>query len=170
MILSCSAWILAAATAAPVTTQTLKVDFNDKVDFGAFHSYAWKDTQEPTASPLNHQHITRAVERELEAKGLVKAGAGKPDVVVRYFGKIDKRTRGAGRSEETGLQPADRRTVVEFSRVEEVKLILELYTPAGLEPAWSAVATDALAPPDRLEQQIDDAIARMLEAYPPKRR
>lgn len=170
MILRCSAWVLAAAAAGPVTAPTLKVDFNDKVDFGAFHSYAWKDTQQHTPSPLNHQHITRAVERELEAKGLVKAGTGKPDVLVRYFAKIDKRTRGASRSEETGLQPADRRTVVEFSRVEEVKLILELYTPAGLEPVWSAVATDALAPPDRLEQQIDDTTARMLEAYPPKPR
>lgn len=162
--------ILAVVLAGPVTTQTVKVDFNDKVDFAAFRSYAWKDTQEPAPNPLNHQRIMRAVERELEAKGLVKAGTGQPDIVVRYFGKIEKKTKGAGRSEETGLQPADRRTVVEFSRVEEVRLILELYTPAGLEPAWSAVTTDALAPAERLEQQIDDAIARMLEAYPPKRR
>lgn len=162
--------ILVVVLAGPVTTQTVKVDFNDKVDFAAFRSYAWKDTQEPAPNPLNHQRITRAVERELEAKGLVKAATGKPDVVVRYFGKIEKKTKGASRSEDSTWQPADRRTVVEFSRVEEVKLILELYTPAGLEPAWSAVATDALAPPDRLEQQLDDAVARMLEAYPPKPR
>lgn len=161
---------LAVALAGPLSSQTVKVDFNDKVDFAGFRSYAWKEVEQATPGPLNHEHLTRAVERALEAKGLVKAGSGPPDVLVRYFARIGKRTRGTSRAEDSRWQPAQRRTVVEFSRVEEIKLTLELYTPAGLEPAWSAVAMETLGPADRLEQQIDETVLRLLAQYPPKPR
>jgi hypothetical protein len=161
---------LALVLASPLNAPAVKVDFNDKVDFAAFRSYGWKQTQEPARNSLNHEAITRAVERELEAKGLVKAASGQADLLVRYFSKIEKRTKGTGRSEDSTWQPSDRRTVVDFSRVDELKLILELYTPAGLEPAWSATVTEALAPPDRQESQLDDTVAQMLKAYPPAAR
>jgi hypothetical protein len=163
-----SAFLLALAVAGPLAAQTIKVAANDKVDFAAFRSFAWKDTQEPAPRPLDHLQITRVVERELEAKGLAKAKAGQPDVVVRYFVKVEKRTKGTGRSEESTWQPSDRRTVVDFSRVEELKLILELYTPAGLEPVWSGTATETLAPAGRQDQQIEDTVAKLLAQYPHK--
>jgi hypothetical protein len=159
---------LAAALAAPAAAQNVKVDFNDRVDFAAIRSYAWKDTQEPAPKPLDHHSITRLVERELEARGLVKSEAGAPDVVVRYFAKLEKHTRGTGRSEDSTWQPAERRTVIDFARVEELKLILELYMPAGLEPVWSATATEALAPAARQDQQLEQLITKQLAAYPPK--
>jgi hypothetical protein len=162
--------ILALVLASPLTGLDVKVDFNDKVDFASFRSFGWKQTQEPARSSLNHEAITRAVERELEAKGLAKVASGQADLLVRYFSKVEKRTRGSGRSEESTWQPSDRRTVVDFSRVDEIKLILELYTPAGLEPAWSATVTEALAPPDRQEKQLDETVAQMLKAYPPEAR
>jgi hypothetical protein len=164
----CAATALAAALAGTAAAQDVKVDFNDRVDFAAIRTYAWKDTQEPAPKPLDHSQITRVVERELEAKGLVKAEAGPPDVVVRYFAKVEKRTRGTGRSEDSTWQPAERRTVVDFSRVEELKLILELYTPTGLEPVWSATVLDPLAPAARQDQQIEQLVAKQVARYPPK--
>lgn len=150
--------------------QTVKLEFDEEADFGSFRTYAWKDTQEPAAPPLDHQALALVIERELAAKGFVKVTSGPPDVLVRYFAKVGKRTKSTGRTEEGLWQPSDRRTVVECSRVEELKLILELYAPAGLEPAWSAAATEPLAPPDRLEKQIDQTVARLLARYPPKSR
>ena len=104
-----SAFLLAMAAAGPLAAQTIKVEANDKVDFAAFRSFAWKDTQEPAPRPLDHLQITRVVERELEAKGLAKARQGEPDVVVRYFAKIEKRTRGTGRSEDQWRTKRSRR-------------------------------------------------------------
>ena len=164
----CAAAALAAALATPAAAQTVKVDFNDRVDFAAIRTYAWKDTQEPAPKPLDHQQITRLVERELEARGLAKVENGPPDVVVRYFAKVEKHTRGKGRAEDSNLQPAERRTVVDFARVEELKLILELYTPAGLEPVWSATVTDPLAPAAGQDQQLELLVTKQLAGYPPK--
>lgn len=167
--------ILAAVSALALAgtatlAQTVKLEFDEAADFASFRTYAWKDTQEPAAPPLDHQALVLVIERELAGKGFVKVTAGLPDVLVRYFAKVGKRTKSASRTEEGRWQPSDRRTVVEFSRVEELKLILELYAPGDLEPAWSALATDALAPPDRLEKQIDQTVAKLLAQYPPKPR
>jgi len=166
-LLLASALALAGSAAL---AQKVKVEFSDEADFAAFKTYAWKDTQEPASPPLDHQALTRDVERELEAKGFTKDASGRPDVLVRYFVKVGKRTRSSSRMEDGRWQPSERRTVVELSRIKELKVILELYRPAELEPAWSAVATDALAPPERLDVQIERTVARLLAQYPPKPR
>jgi hypothetical protein len=157
-----------ALAGSAALAQKVKVEFNDQADFTAFKTYAWKDTQEPASPPLDHEALTREVERELEAKGFTKDVSGRPDLLVRYFAKVDKRTKSSSRMEEGYWQPSERRTLVELSRIKELKLILELYRPAELEPAWSAVVTDALAPPERLDMQIERTVARLLAQYPPK--
>ena len=79
----------------------VKVSQDDDVDFTSFKTFAWVDTQEPTDNAANHVRITKAVERDFEARGLKPAGDAKPDLRVHYFAKIEKKLRGAARQGES---------------------------------------------------------------------
>jgi hypothetical protein len=163
--------------AAPSTTQEFKLSTNEpevKVDaepgtnFAAFKTFGWSETQEPAPNPVNHIRITRAVERELKAKGLKPSGSTPPDLRVHYFGYIDKKIKGTLHQEETYRPTADVKTVVDFSRVKEGTLILELYARASGRLLWRGVATETVAPPDETEAQINRMVKALVKRYPPK--
>ena len=94
---------------------------------GSTRPSAGVETQEPAPNPVNHIRITRAVERELQKKGLKPSGTNPPDLRLHYFGYIDKKIKGTQRQEDTYQPTADVKTIVDFSRVKEGTLILELF-------------------------------------------
>ncbi len=78
---------------------TVKVTFDQEADFSRFKTYDWVPAQEPAPNPVNHIRMTRAVERELEIKGLTKSMEN-PDLRVTYFAKVEKKLKGTGYQEE----------------------------------------------------------------------
>src|SRR5262245_31104400 len=87
--------IVLVLLAAPAGSPTVKVTFDQDTDFSHFKTYDWVATQEPVSNPVNHIRMTRAIERELEAKGLKKAMEN-PDLRVTYLAKVEKKIRGTG--------------------------------------------------------------------------
>jgi len=147
----------------------VKVDQAEDTDFKAFKTFAWLETQEPVDNPANHVRITYAVERELVKKGLKKlATDGTPDLRVRYFGKIEKRVKGSSRVTDAYAPTPDVKTTVDFSRVTEGTLILELMSDKSRLIVWRAVASEPMGPPDEAEAQIYRLVKAMVARYPPK--
>jgi hypothetical protein len=146
----------------------VKVDALPGIDFGAFKTFAWSETQEPAPNPVNHIRITRAVERELQAKGLKPSGTEPPDVRVSYVGQIEKKLKGTSHREDGRGPVADVKTVIDLSRVKEGTLIIELSEPATGRVLWRGVATETVAPADETEAQIDRAVGALVQRYPPK--
>jgi hypothetical protein len=144
----------------------VKVSQDEDVDFTGFKTFAWVDTQEPAENAANHVRITKAVERELEARGLKPAGDAKPDLRVHYFAKIEKKLRGAARQGDVYRPTPDVKTVVDFSRVTEGTLILELLVDGSRLVVWRAVASEPVGPPDEAEAQINRLVKAMVERYP----
>src|SRR6185295_6401066 len=70
----------AASWAQELRIPKADVQYDQATDFRAFHTYAWKDTQERLPNPTRHIAMVTAIERELEKKGLAKARDGAPDV------------------------------------------------------------------------------------------
>ena len=122
--------------AAAATAQTVKVDYDAKVDFSRFKTFAWSEAQEHAKNPANHIRITRATERELVAKGFQKAESGPADIRVRYYSKIEKKLKSSSRQESGTWQPNDLRTVVDVSRVDQGTLILELTDGESRAVVW----------------------------------
>lgn len=150
------------------TVPEVKIDAEAGTDFAAYKTFSWTDNQEPAPNPVNHIRITRAVERELQAKGLKLAGTEPPDLRVHYFGYIEKKVKGTSRQGANYQPTADVKTVVDFSRVKEGTLILELFARTTGKLLWRGVAMEPVGPADETEAQIGRMIKALVERYPPK--
>jgi hypothetical protein len=146
----------------------VKVDAEPGTDFAAYKTFGWSETQEPGPNPANHLRITRAVERELKSKGLKPSGGAPPDLRLHYFGYIEQKLKGTSHQEESYQPTADVKTVVDFSRVKEGTLILELYGRTSGRLLWRGVAMEPVAPADETEAQINRMVKALVERYPPK--
>jgi hypothetical protein len=153
--------------AAPAGSPTVKVTFDEATDFSRFQTYDWVTTQEPAANPVNHIRMTRAVERELEAKGLHKSMEN-PDLRVTYFAKVEKKLKGTGYQQDSPWQAtSDLRTVVDFKRVQEGTVIIELLDGDTKLSRGRGVATGPAPPPDEVGPMIDTTVRKILADYPP---
>jgi hypothetical protein len=158
----------AAAQDAP-GQKPVEVDFKKTADFSLYHTYAWVPFQEPASSPANHIRITRAVERELEAKGLMKGdAAAATDLFVHYQGSRDKKVRGTPSQRESTWQPSNPTFQVDFSRVEVGTLVVELWDAGTKDIVWRAKAAEVIRREDQAEDLINQIVKRILAPYPPK--
>jgi hypothetical protein len=157
-------FLLAPQSGSP----TVKVTFDKETDFSKYKTYDWVPNQQPVENPVNHIRITRAVERELELKGLTKSMES-PDLRVTYFAKVEKKLKGQGYQEDSPWSPtSDLRTVVDFKRVQEGTIIVELLDDDTKLILWRGVATGRAPTPDEVGPVIDSTITKVLADYPPK--
>jgi hypothetical protein len=155
--------------AAPAANPTVKVTFDQDTDFSRFKTYDWVATQERAANPANHVRITQAVERELEAKGLTKSMEN-PDLRVTYLAKVEKKLKGTGYQVDSPWQAtSDLRTVVDFKRVQEGTVIIEMLDEATKLTLWRGVAVGPAPTPDEVGPVIDATVRKILAEYPPKK-
>jgi hypothetical protein len=146
----------------------VKVDADPEIDFTVYNTFGWSETQEPAPNPVNHIRITRAIERELQSKGLKPSGSQPPDLRIHYFGYIEKKLKGTSHQEENYQPTADVKTVVDFSRIKEGTLILEVFARTSGRLLWRGVAMEPVAPADETEAQINRMVKALVERYPPK--
>jgi hypothetical protein len=142
---ACALLVLASAGlgAQTITLAKAEVDYDHAVDFGAFHSYQWKDTQDRLPNPIRHTTTVSAIERELEKKGLRKAAPGAaPDLRVRFYASVDKHLQAASRQSE-GVWSRDLRTSIDVSKVGEGTLIVELFDGKTGARLWRGSTTRA---------------------------
>lgn len=163
----CMAALIALVPGA-LEAQTVKIDFDKQADFSKYKTFAWSESQEPAPNAANHVRITRAVEAELLAHGLVKAESGPPDLKVRYHGKVEQKLRGSSYSTGSNWQSNDLRTMVDIKRVKEGTLIVELYDRVTRLLLWRSVASDTPASPDQIEPQIQAFVKKSFADFPPR--
>src|SRR5215470_2527147 len=156
-----------AAAQPPPDEDKVELEFDKGTDFSAYKTYGWVPFQDPAPNTANHIRVTRAVEKELEAKGLVKATDGRADVFVRYQGRLEKKIKGTPSKVDSQWQPTNPRFTVDFSKVQIGTLVLELYDGGTRNVVWHARTSSRVATPDRIEEQIDAAVKRLLSRFPP---
>jgi Domain of unknown function (DUF4136) len=155
--------------AVAALAQDVKVTHEPGTDFSRYPTFDWVETQEPVANPVNHVLITRAVEGELAAKGIEKVAEGKrPSLRVRYYAKIEKKLRASGRQRHPVGEPTNLRTTVDFARVEEGTILVELYDDETRLTLWRGTVTATAPRPDEVQEAIDDAVKRLFADFPPK--
>ncbi len=148
-----------------------KIEYDEHWDFSGVKSYAWLPSPDRAENLANHLRISRAIERGLKACGLVPNTEGKPDVFVRYVLGTTTKLKGRSYQTDSNWQPDDRRTVVEFdvgkSMVREGELAIELLDRETRSVIWRAVGKEPVARADKVEEQINEVVARLLAEFPP---
>lgn len=161
-------FLVLGGAALPAPAQDVKVTHEPGTDFSRYKTYDWIETQEQIANPVNHVLIMRAVERELGAKRIEKPSAGKPSMRVRYYAKIEKKLRGKSSQRQSFGEPTNLRTTVDFGRIEEGTILVELYDEETRLTIWRGTVTATAPRPDEVQEAIDDAVKRLFVGFPPK--
>jgi hypothetical protein len=158
--------VLALALLAAPSDVT--VDFDHDADFSTYATFDWSPAQTPAENPANHVRIVRAVEQELQAKGLRKATDGAPGIFVHYYAKVEAKLKSQAGQERGTWAPNDLRTTVDFSRVKQGTLMVELIDGKSRDVVWRGVIVAAAPRPDLQEEAIFKAVKRLFADYPPK--
>ncbi len=164
---------------------TLRVssDYDPAFDFSGLRSWDWlTDTPAGTVDPrlptgLVEERIRAALEKHLAARGYQRSGSGTPDFRVGYHAavedKVDVRTinrasgYGPGWGAGRGLMTSD--TYVR--EYEQGTLILDVVDSRSNRLVWRGSAQAEVysySTPEQREARIDDAVAQILERFPPR--
>ena len=164
--------LLALAAAAPA--QQFKVpkvdlDFDKEVDFKAFKTFSWKDTDAVAKDPQMHTRVVWYVERELEKKGLKKATDGAGDLLVRYYTKAHEGMKGTSSQGQTTLPGGSGQltTSVDFQKVLEGTLLVELQRASDSKAVWRAATEYRTIDKQRIDAETASAVRLLIAKYPP---
>jgi Domain of unknown function (DUF4136) len=160
-------FLLFLFVALPASAEEIKLDYDREVDFSRYKTFAWSPGQDPAKNPANHIRITRSVERGFTAKGLAKSAEGNPDAYLMYHARVDDLVKVTGKSAGGYWEPSNLRTTVDIGKVRQGTLVLEMYDGGTKDVIWRGIASGLAVRPDRTEEDIDAAVKKLLEGYPP---
>ena len=146
------------------------------VDFAPYQTYEWGPADAlPTGdprldnNPFFRDHVTGAVEKELDLRGLRLADAGAGDLLIHYHANISQRI------EVNGFENAyNCRSEVDcrpnVSEYEAGTLVLDIADARTNRVIWRGWARDsveaALNNQDIMEEQFVEAVRRMMAEFP----
>jgi hypothetical protein len=171
LVVVAAAALAQAALAQPLRMPKVDLDFDKEVDFSTFKTYSWKDPLAAARDPQMHTRIIWYVERELEKKGLAKKPEGEGDLFVRYYAKRRESYKGTPTQSESYLAGAAGQltTSVDFSKVVEGTLLLELQRAADGKAVWRAGSEFGSIDKKRIDADTARAVRLLISKYPPPR-
>jgi hypothetical protein len=170
VLLLCSAY-----TAA----QDVRYNYLRGTNFSKFRTYKW--VQVPGVQYPNQildGQIKQAVDGQLAQRGLTRTESDTPDLYVTYQAAIDKEKQwnsystggggwGWGGWGGWGGMETTRTT---SSTIYVGTLNVDLYDVATKQQIWRGEATKTVKPqkdPDKLQKNLNKAVAKLLKNYPP---
>lgn len=167
--------ILLLGTLAACSPAHVRYDYDVRADYSIYHSFDWAAGSEGT---FTDRRIRTSVERELVAKGLRKAGNTPPDLLVNAYPVYrNDRTRTTGVGVGIGLRILPGVSVglgtgsAKTQTQTLGRIVLEFRDTRNSQLVWKAEAQDVLegdTTPEESETAIREAVAKMLERFPPK--
>jgi hypothetical protein len=147
------------------------------IDFAPYRTYEWGPadalpTGDPRldSNPFFQDHVTGAVEKELERRGLRLAdAAGTGDLLIHYHANISQRIEVNGFENLSTCTSAEdcRPNVHEY---EAGTLVLDIADARTSKVIWRGWARDsveaALHNQDIMEKQFNEAVRRMMADFP----
>jgi Domain of unknown function (DUF4136) len=159
---------------ASCTSVRVATDYDRKANFNTYNSFAFykPGIDKAQISDLDKKRILRAIEANLEAKGMLKSGA--PDLLVSIFTKERERVDvynnnfGMGWGWNPWYYGGGWGNTV--SRSTEGSLYIDLIDAKTNELVWQGVGSSQLytgSDIDRREERIREIVAEILAEYPP---
>jgi hypothetical protein len=169
------------ATLAGCATAKITTEFDPKIDYGAFKTYAWITAQPgPEQAPAIRNPtvqllVKEAVDRELAGRGLARAGEGQADLLVAVHGISQDRIEVSSYGYAYGPRPygvygygMPVATGTDVRQYRDGTLILDLVDARTKELAWRGTVSDTVSSPEEVRRVIDAGVKKLLAEYPPK--
>jgi len=157
-------------------------DFDKKTDFSNFKTYAFykKGIDKVEISDLDKRRILRAIENELQAKGMVVSD--NPDVLINIFTKSREKIDVYNNSYNGWYPwyygygygyygPGYGFGYTNVSTSTEGTLFIDLIDARKKELAWQGIGTGVLSYQksiDKKEARINEFVSKIMMAYPPE--
>jgi len=160
--------VASLAAAQELRLPQVEVDFDPAVDFTSFRTYGWKDPARSAEDPKAHVSIVWYVDGELRKRGLEKVEQD-PDLWVRYYAKGKSRLKGTSSQTDSRLPggTGSLTASVDFQKVREGTLIVELQRAADEKVVWRAGSDFTSIDERRLDTEIRAAVRLLFRRYPP---
>ena len=158
---------VAAFLVFPVSAD-VKVDYESEIDFVAYRTYAWRSGTE-AATPDVQIWVVKAVERELEARGLTKVSDGPADlyVVTHVTAEHD-----ISSSNAYVYMPVYDVGVIASSTnlTTHGTLIVDLLDGESERAVWRGLASAVLIDltPSKVRKKVDKVTRKMFKDFPPR--
>ena len=166
--LMCAAILMAAMQGCGSRARTA-VEYDPAINFKNYRTYSW---QRGTPAPIGRmdQRIVRALDRELQKKGLQPVASG-GDLEVSYHISVGRALEVATWDYPTSAYWTNTwglRTDVQV--IPEGLLVVDLIDGRRNQTVWRGVALDELSASETdLESKIGYVTAELFEEYPPRR-
>ena len=174
-IVSCAIMLLAVAG----TAQKVRYNYMPGTDFSRFKTYKWVQVdggQYP--NQLLDGQIKQAIDKQLATKGLRRTEEGIPDLYVVYQAAVSQEKQWNAYSTGGdywgwggwGGWGGMSTTTATSSTINIGTLNLDFYDVATKKQIWRGEATKTLGnpkTPEKLQRNLDKAMAKLLKNYPP---
>jgi len=171
-----------AVFAAGCSGISTSVDFDPSTDFAAYQTYNWvpdasSEGAGVAADQLIDARVRSAIESELDARGMTRVDLAQADMAVGYQvtsqDKVSYNTVstgwGGGYGRRRGGWGGGMSTTYENAYTDG-SIILALFDNAERVLVWQGSATSTIDPgasPDARTEAIQEAVAKMMENFPP---
>lgn len=161
--------MLISLLSAVALAQTVYVDYNHKVDFTKFKTYAWGQGANPNAiqNSILLQSAQQEIDSQLTAKGLQKVQESQnPDLIVVTSSGMKQQTSynewGTG-----GWGWGGGMSTVTPETTNVGTLVVDLYDANGKKMIWRGISQGALSNKgEKNEKKLNKAIDKMFKQYP----
>ena len=156
------------------------IDFERTHDFSTYATYSWLEPHAATTiKPLGasidaekrleaaHELITKAVERELAAKGLKQSAESNADFHLRFHTAIDHRFEIHADYPYRRARFRHLPVTADIDSYEEGTLLIDVIDAKTDSLVWRSSVTRSIQGND-LQKTIDRAVAKALRKFPPK--
>jgi hypothetical protein len=147
----------------------VKTDYDTKTDFSQYKTFAFykKGIDKAPISDLDKRRILRAIETELQTKGMTKSK--EPDVLVSIYTKAKKQIDVYNNYNPYYYGPYQRQQVIKYT---EGTLLIDILDRNTKKLIWQGVGKGALSKsskPEKREAVIQKFVQEILEEYPPEK-
>lgn len=164
---------LLSAGVSGCATMSVSSHVRRGLDMTRYRTYDWGTADAlPAGDPRLdrhasfNDHVQRAVDQQLAARGLERSLGGSPDLLIHYHASIAPRLD-VNRVEREFACSCTHAETIEY---ESGTLVLDVVDARTHDVIWRGWAQDAvegvLDNPDKMERHINDAVTRMLATFP----
>jgi hypothetical protein len=159
-------------------------DYNPEIDFKVYKTFDWipgseelsksTDVRNLASNPFVLKRLVAAVENELAKKGYQKQTDSEPELLLSFQTDFEKKkdvyvysTPGYVHWKRGRRVVVGPKKYVEVDRYQEGTLVLDIIDSASDQLIWQGWATSILRDPQIAEEQLQTAVGKLLENFPP---